>query len=226
MPRTLDPAAHAVRRDAFIDGAQRVIARGGYDRLSIAELLAELGASRGAFYHYFASKEALLEAVVDRMADGAVAELAAVAGDPRIPAADKLERMFAALARFKGERSDIIFELMETWNSDANAIVREHLRTEVIARLEPLFAGVVREGIDQGAFDVESPDDTASVLVSIIQGASERATKMLLGVRAGNLRLPDVARFAASYGDAFRRVLGLQRSMTLIDEETLEFWFG
>lgn len=226
MPRTLDPAAHALRRDTFVDGAQRLIARGGYERLSIADLLAELGTSRGAFYHYFDSKEALLEAVVDRMADGAVAELAQVAGDATIPAAEKIESMFAALARFKGERSELIFELMETWNSDANAVVREHLRTEVVARLEPLIAQVVREGVEQGVFDVASADDTASVLVSLIQGASERAGRMLLAVRTGVVRLPDVKRFSATYAEAFRRVLGLERPITLMDDETLEFWFG
>lgn len=226
MPRTLDPAAHALRRDAFIDGAQRLIARGGYDSLSIADLLAELGASRGAFYHYFDSKEALLEAVVDRMAAGAVAELAHIVDDPDIPAADKIETMFATLARFKGERSDLIFELMETWNSDANAVVREHLRTQVVGRLEPLIACVIREGVEEGSFDVCSADDTASVLVSLIQGASERAGRMLLAVRAGAISLAEVKRFSATYAEAFRRVLGVDRPIALMDDETLEFWFG
>ena len=69
MARTLNPAAHAVRRDAFVDAAQRLIQAKGYEEMSIQDVLDELGASRGAFYHYFDSKAALLEAVVERMVD-------------------------------------------------------------------------------------------------------------------------------------------------------------
>jgi hypothetical protein len=34
MPRTLDPAAHALRRDAFVDAAQRLIQTKGYEQMS------------------------------------------------------------------------------------------------------------------------------------------------------------------------------------------------
>ena len=45
----------------------------GYDRFSIQDILDATGASKGAFYHYFDSKDALLDAIVDRMADQATA---------------------------------------------------------------------------------------------------------------------------------------------------------
>jgi AcrR family transcriptional regulator len=66
MARTLDPAAHALRRDAFVDAAQRLIQAKGYEQMSLQDVVDELDASRGAFYHYFDSKVALLEAVVRR----------------------------------------------------------------------------------------------------------------------------------------------------------------
>ena len=67
MARTLNPEVHAVRRDAFVDAAQRLIQARGYEQMSIQDVLDEVDASRGAFYHYFDSKAALLDAVVDRM---------------------------------------------------------------------------------------------------------------------------------------------------------------
>ena len=60
---------HAVRRDDFIDAAQRLIRTKGYEETSIQDILDALGASQGAFYHYFGSKADLLEAVVERMVD-------------------------------------------------------------------------------------------------------------------------------------------------------------
>ena len=68
MARTLNATIYAVRRDAFVDVAQRLIQAKGYQQMSIQDVLDELDASRGAFYHYFDSKADLLEAVVERLA--------------------------------------------------------------------------------------------------------------------------------------------------------------
>ena len=75
MARTLNPAAHAVRREAFVDAAERLIQVKGYEQMSVQDVLDELDASRGAFYHYFDSKAALLDAVIERMVDAAIAEV-------------------------------------------------------------------------------------------------------------------------------------------------------
>ena len=51
MARTLNLEAHAVRRDCFVDAAQRLIQVRGYEQLSIQDVLDEAHASKGAFYH-------------------------------------------------------------------------------------------------------------------------------------------------------------------------------
>jgi len=75
MPRTLNPVAHAVRRDTFLDAAQALIITKGYEALSVQEVIEAVGASKGAFYHYFDSKSALLEGVIGQMVDGAFSVL-------------------------------------------------------------------------------------------------------------------------------------------------------
>ena len=69
----LNATVYAVRRDAFVDVAQRLIQAKGYQQMSIQDVLDELDASRGAFYHYFGSKADLLEAVVERLTEAAMA---------------------------------------------------------------------------------------------------------------------------------------------------------
>src|SRR5229473_1920547 len=98
MARTVNPTLHTVRRDAFLDVAQRLVQTKGYEAMSIQDVLGELEASKGAFYHYFDSKQALLEAVVERFADGAMASLAPILNDPDPPALTKPGRGFCGIA--------------------------------------------------------------------------------------------------------------------------------
>jgi AcrR family transcriptional regulator len=227
MARTVNATLRAVRRDAFLDVAQRLIQANGYEGMSVQDVLDELEASKGAFYHYFDSKLALLEAVVERFADGAMAALAPVLGDPDLPALRKLEAVFAGIARWKAERKELVLAIIEVWNSDGNAIVREKLRRMTVSRLVPLLSAVVRRGLDEGVFAVASPDETAVVLVSLMQGFQEVANDHFIARQAGTVSFEVVQRSVAAFTEAFERILGIPKgSLTLTDEPTLHFWFG
>jgi AcrR family transcriptional regulator len=212
---------------AFLDVAQRLVQAKGYEEMSVQDVLDEVDASKGAFYHYFDSKQALLEAVVERSVDDAMAALAPVLSDPDLPALQKLESVFAGIARWKAERKDLVLAIMEVWTSDGNAIVREKLRRLTVSRMVPLLSVVVRQGIGEGVFKIVSPDETAMVFVSLMQGFQELAIDHFIARQTGTVTFEVVQRSVASFTQAFERILGIpQGSLTLTDEPTLRFWFG
>src|SRR5260221_11535332 len=101
MARTANATLRTVRRDAFLDVAQRFVQTKGFEAMSIQDVLDELDASKGAFYHYFDSKQMLLEAVVERFADAGLATIGPVPAEADLPAIGKLERIFSGISRFK-----------------------------------------------------------------------------------------------------------------------------
>ena len=227
MARTVNATLRTVRRDAFLDVAQRLVQTKGYEAMSIQDVLDELEASKGAFYHYFDSKQSLLEAVVDRFADGAMAGLAPVLSDPDLPALRKLEKVFAGIARWKADQKELVLAIMEVWNSDGNAIVREKLRRLTERIMVPLLSAVVRQGVNEGAFLVDSPDETATVLVSLMEGFQQQASELFIARQAGTVTFEEVQRAVAANTEAFERILGVPKgSLTLTSEPTLRFWFG
>jgi AcrR family transcriptional regulator len=207
--------------------AQRLVQTKGYEAMSIQDVLDQLEASKGAFYHYFDSKQALLEAVVERVADAGLAAMAPVLDDPDLPVLRKLEKFFAGIARFKAERKELMVAIVEVWGSDGNAIVREKLRRLSASRMLPLLSAVVRQGVDEGTFRVYSPDETTKVLFALMQGFQEIAADDFIARQAGTITFEHVQRSVASFTDAFERILGVPPgSVTLTDEATLHFWFG
>jgi AcrR family transcriptional regulator len=205
MARTLDPVAHAVRRDAFLDAAQRVMATKGYAQLSIQDVIDELSSSKGAFYHYFDSKAALLDGIVSRMVDAATALLAPAIADPDRSALEKFDAVFSGLASFKADRRELILELMRVWLSDDNAVVREHFRRGVITAL---LATIIRQGVAEGAFNASLPDHAGRVFASLLMGANEAATDLFAAHQDGAVTFEEVERTLTAYGDAFERILG------------------
>jgi AcrR family transcriptional regulator len=227
VARTLNLEKHAVRRESFLDVGQRLIQTKGYEQMSVQDVLDALDTSRGAFYHYFDSKQALLEAVVDRFADAAMKAVAPILADKELPALRKLERVLGAIARFKAEQKELVLAIMEVWNSDSNALYREKLRQLTASRLMPILYTVIRQGIKEGVVKTASPDETARVIVYLVQGYQQLAIEHFLARQAGTISYDEVRRTYAAFTEAFERILGApQGSVKLIDEPTLRLWFG
>jgi AcrR family transcriptional regulator len=227
MARTVNATLRTVRRDAFLDAAQRLIQTKGYEAMSVQDLLDDLEVSKGAFYHYFDSKQALLEAVIERFADAAMAGLAPALADPELVALRKLDSVFAGIARFKAERKELVLAIIKVWSSDGNAIVREKLRRMTVTRMVPLLSAVISQGIDEGVFAVVPPDETATVLVGLMLGFQELATDYFLARQAGTMTFEEVQRSVATFTDAYERILGAKKgSLKPMDDATLHFWFG
>jgi AcrR family transcriptional regulator len=227
MPRTLNPEAHAVRRDAFLDAAQRLIQSKGYEQMSVQDVLDELETSKGAFYHYFDSKGALLDGVVERMVATSIAALEPIAFDAKVPAIDRIRAMFASIASLKADQKEFLLELLRVWMSDDNAVVRERFRRSVTERMTPLMARIVREGTEAGTFTATSPDDAAHVVVSLILGANSAATELYMAKELGAIGFEEARRMLTAYAEAFERILGAPPgSLPLVDDAVLHEWYG
>ena len=227
MARTVDTEAHAVRRDTFVDAAQRLMQAKGYEQMSIQDVLDEVGASRGAFYHYFASKTDLLEAVVTRIVDTALASAAPVVDDPALDAAAKLEGLFGGIAQWKMERTELMLALVRVWLSDDNTLMRDKMWRRLDVRLAPVLARIVEQGDAEGAFSVSSPAATARVMVALLHGLNDTAVRLFLERDEGGVTLADAEGLALAYTDALERILGTPAgTLHLVDRDVLKEWYG
>ena len=225
-PRTVNVKAHASRRDEFIDAGQMLIQTRGYEQFSIEDLLAETGASKGAFYHYFDSKQALLEAIVDRIAETAGATVASVVEDERLSAFEKFRGYFRMIASIKAEQMAFLLALMRVWYSDDNAIVRQKLRRETVRLVTPNLAAIIRQGVAEGTFTLADADAMARVVLALILDTGDEAGELWVARQSGEVTYEQVRRRFNTYQTALERLLGVEAGvLQLIDEPTLRLWF-
>ena len=227
MPRTVNLAVHTVKREAFVDAGLGLMQAKGYEQMSIQDVLDAVGASRGAFYHYFQSKQQLLAAMVDRIADQALSGLQPVVDDPALGAIDKFGQFFGGIARFKADRKSLMLEFIKVWRSDDNAVVRDRLRPTLIEKVAPILARIIEQGVAEEVFGVESPQDTANVLMMLMTGFQDFATDLFIARQANAISYEDARRTLHSYARAFERILGAAPgSVPIVSESTLREWFG
>ncbi len=153
-----------LRKATVVEGAVRFLDAEGLDALTMRKLGAALNVHGGALYRHFPSKEALLDAVADKIVEGVDAPL------PDVPWRDQVhilsDRLRAAmLAHRDGARV-----VSGTFAPGANTIAATDLAVQVLcaAGLEPAQAGclafalfyyVLGHTIEEQALTRAAPDD-------------------------------------------------------------------
>jgi TetR/AcrR family transcriptional repressor of nem operon len=227
MARIIKEEEYTGKRNAILDVAQRLIYTRGYEQMTIQDVLDDLQISKGAFYHYFDSKQALLEALIECMGEEAVQLLLPIVHDPVLPALDKFGRYLATLNRWKVGQKAFFLALLRVWFTDDNAIVRQKLRAIGIRKIAPLLTEIIHQGIQEGVMTATYPDQVGEVLTSLAQDAGETIGALLYSFDPKRDDLQRAERTVAAYTEAFERVLGVPAgSLTLADDQTLKEWFS
>jgi len=202
---------YAVRRDEILDTAQQLITTKGYEKLTIRDILDALQISNGALYHYFDSKAALLEAIIERGQNALDTGFRAVVEDPNLSALEKFQRFFAALDRVRTAQQAVIADVMRIWFADENAIVREKIDDVIVQRRAPLLNAIVRQGIREGVFTTPYPDQAGQVILSITRGMGNAVLRLVLAFEQEPEQLhylDELVAANAASAEAIERVLG------------------
>ena len=116
--------------------------------------------------------------------------------------------------------------LMEVWFSDENNAMRERVRRETSKALAPLFSQIIRQGVDERCFEVTDPENTAGVLVAVVQGMSDRAFEIFIDNLAGKAGLLEITATYDAYQAAATRILAAPPgSVRFGDPDVLAEWF-
>ncbi len=228
MARTVNEQEHARKRNEILDSALRLVYAKGYERMTIQDILAELRISSGAFYHYFDSKPALLEAFIQRIREESEKPLLPLIHDPNLSALEKLQGFFDTLDRLRMAHRREVLELGRVWYTDHNALVRQKVEETVVQQRAPLIAEIVRQGLREGVFTTTHPDQAGEVLLSLLQGMGNTHARLLLslGKESDEQRIvEEIAATHAAYMEAIERVLGIPpNSLYRIDAEAVRVW--
>jgi AcrR family transcriptional regulator len=167
------------KRRQLLDAAVRVFARKGFHASRVGDIAEEAGVAHGLLYHYFRSKDEVLEAVFDENWSVLLARIASVEETDE-PAIDQLRHIAAIILRTWLHLPDVV-----------RVVVREFGRSpEVAERIgvlaQPIYAieRVIARGVERGEFrgDID-PVFAATVVYGSID---ELLTAWVLGRLPGS----------------------------------------
>jgi AcrR family transcriptional regulator len=200
-----------VRFGEILDCARNLFFSRGYENTTVNDIIEAAGASKGAFYHYFESKDALLQALATRLADESLVALQPILGDPDLNAVERLNALFAGARQFKAENAPELRRTFDVLFRPENLTLFHRIDEALIEKVAPAFAGIIAEGMREGSMDAADPLATAEMILHLRISMGRLMQRALRLAAAGDIEtaIAMLDERLKLYGLAVERVLKL-----------------
>lgn len=152
------------RRTDIVKAARNLFQTKEYSKTTMQDIIDTLGIAKGTIYHYFKSKEAILEAVIEDIVE------------------ENIKHMRNLIKEFQGDALQTIKLLVKESNlSIENKNILDHLHRScndtmhnrllaaALIKQAPLYAELIKKGCSEGIFKTEAPLECAEFILSAIQ---------------------------------------------------------
>lgn len=141
------------RKKEILDTAERLFRIKGYEKCTIMDIIEKIGIAKGTFYHYFKSKQEVLDAVVLRYVDIIRNNAEEILLIENINPVEKLMRAFMAMK----VTNQIDKDLLDNIHKVENALLHQKVLNQLVTTMTPILVKVIEEGIEENIWSCKYP---------------------------------------------------------------------
>ena len=147
------------RRHEILDAAEKLFSTKGFDATSTNDILEEVGIARGTLYYHFKSKEAIMDALIERYNTKVLNIAKKIANDKSISV---FERMMGVVMALNINNKSVI----EHIHKPQNALMHQKVQRVILTEVTPILAEIIEDGIKEGVFNTPYPYESVEMLIA------------------------------------------------------------
>jgi AcrR family transcriptional regulator len=213
------------RLNELLDASQQLFFQKGYELTSISDIIEKVGVAKGTFYHYFDSKDDLLDKIVERWSKQTLGRVEELMKRDDLNALDKLNAFFISIRDYKVENLELMKMIMTVYYRDENLMMRYKMFQQSLKWLVPEFVKIIEQGVKEGCFDVADEKETAELILSMSTNLSETMVKLLLNADKIPENLDKIEKKLKVYERSIERVLGAPPgSVSVVERRVIDLF--
>ena len=151
----------------ILDAFQKLLESQNIQKISVSDIAQAAGIAKGSIYYYFPSKDAIVEALVERSYAASIETAKQLAKQENIPPFTRMALIFQTC---RNSSSEFLKQNKATTNSsvqEQTLLHHKYLRY-IITELKPVLAEIIRQGIEGGEISFEHPDSLAEIVLLVL----------------------------------------------------------
>ena len=152
------------RRSEIVKAARHLFQTKEYDKATMQDIMVSLGIAKGTIYHYFKSKEALLEAVIENIVEENLAKMQKVIQGVKGDALHKFQLLVRA-GNIAEDQSNILDHL----HRRGNDLLHVRILAATLVKQAPFYAELIAQGCREKLFQTDTPLECAEFILAAVQ---------------------------------------------------------
>lgn len=206
------------RKREFVDTALHLFLERGYERTSINTIIEAVGVTKGAFYHYFKSKEEILDCITDEYAENFANGVLPIYEDPDLNALEKLNQGFLKAQLVREEHRELLLRLFGFMNRDENLLFRKRFTEKVLNRVKQSYTRMIYQGISEGIFQTEYPEEVADLIINMGSEYRSKIATIALSQDRSPFFREEIFDLIDFLSDTVEKILGLESNALKLRE--------
>jgi len=196
-------------KNKILETAHLFFSEKGYDKTSVNDIINKLGISKGAFYHYFNSKDEVLDAIILGYTAEAVDMLYEIVYDPSLNGLEKYIKMFAEAQARRKKNEERFSYLTRLFLNEENLLFRHRYTEKILELTKPPFILILKQGVKEGLFIINHPEETAELIIRLGNIYRTKIAILTLTLKNNPNNLLKIQSIIEFMQDSVERLLGL-----------------
>lgn len=176
--------------DRILDALQKLLEQKDIQTISVSEIAQTAGIGKGSIYYYFPSKDAILEALVERDYEKPLETAKNLAHQTDVSPFTRMAMIFQAC-----RNSSLEFRIRRNTSAPMSApeqsFIHQKYLNHLISELKPALTDIIRQGIDNGEIHFDRPAALAEIVLivlavkldnSLVPSSPEETEETILGL--------------------------------------------
>lgn len=154
------------KHELILDTLQQLLEDRNLDTISVSEIAQTAGIGKGSIYYYFPSKEAILEALVQRNYEKPLQTAAVLSEKRDIPPFTRMAMIFQACRSASSEY--VKSDGKAGKGAQEKAFLHQTYINHIITEMKPVLAEIIRQGMESGEIHFSQPEELAEIVLIVL----------------------------------------------------------
>lgn len=155
-----------IKYNKILNALQELLENKNIKTISVSEIAQTAGIGKGSIYYYFPSKDAILEALVERSYEKPLKTAKNLSEQSDVSPFTRMAMIFQTCRNSSAEflRS----ENSSSAGTQEKSFLHQKYMNHLIAELKPVLAEIIRQGIQSGDIHFDQPEALAEIVLIVL----------------------------------------------------------
>lgn len=159
------------RKNDLLTAAEILFRENGVDRTAVSDIVKKAGVAQGTFYNYYQSKDEIFAAVLEHVSEHTMMEIQRIEERKDIGVTEKIS-LISQQDFLMNRENDPLFDVL---HEPRYAYAHQKYIVSRILLLQPIYARLIRKGVEEKLFDTHYPEQAALFLLTATKFAFDPA---------------------------------------------------